>query len=152
MTAKAIKRIQGHYGGAIKGNVGNLQGMKDSIMAILHHRAGKHNMCGEWCKKDSKNVLPKFVISEITLVFESLSDDSLLKICLHGGTQNNKSFHNLIWTRCPKTTFVGRERLEVAVNEACIVFNEGELGRCDVFNILDYTSENIHWTAFVDWT
>ena len=45
-------------------------------------------------------------------VFETLTDDSLLQKCLHGGTQNsNESFHHLIWEGCPKTTFCGRERL-----------------------------------------
>eukprot|EP00745_Piridium_sociabile_P040175 TRINITY_DN76679_c0_g1_i4.p1 TRINITY_DN76679_c0_g1~~TRINITY_DN76679_c0_g1_i4.p1 ORF type:complete len:102 (-),score=19.72 TRINITY_DN76679_c0_g1_i4:66-371(-) len=42
----------------------------------------------------------------------------------------------MIWERCPKTTFVGRKRLCLAVADATIVFNDGELGRLDIFNSL----------------
>ena len=110
--------------------------MKDSIMTILYHRAGQHSKCGDWCKGDDKNVLPQFVINEIKPIFEDLSSDNLLIKCLHGGTQNNESYHNLIWNRCPKTTFVGKERLELAVFDAVIVYKDGEFGRCDIFSSL----------------
>ena len=134
LTKAAIKRIQGHYGGAIRKNVGNLVKMKDSIWAIYYHRKGDHSRCGEWCKGGDKNRLPDFVLEEIKSVFEDLSDDRLLKKCLHGGTQNAKeAFHHLVWDRCPKTTFVGRDRLEIAVNDAVIVFNDGDMGRCEIF-------------------
>ena len=35
LTATAIKRIQVHYGGAIRKNIGNMGKMKRDIMAIL---------------------------------------------------------------------------------------------------------------------
>ena len=71
-------------------------------------------------------------------MFKALSDDTLLKKCLHGGTQNsNESFHHPIWDRCPKTVFVGRDRLQIAVDDASIVFNDGEMGRLDVFRNLN---------------
>ena len=54
-----------------------------------------------------------------------------------GGSQNtNESFHNVIWTRCPKTTFVGRSRLELAVAEATVVYNDGEVGMMPIYNKL----------------
>ena len=63
-------------------------------------------------------------------VFEALSSNDLLKKCAHGGTQNtNESFHHLIWERCPKTTFVGHGRLELAVADATIAYN-------NVFHVL----------------
>ena len=63
-------------------------------------------------------------------VFETLAAESLLDKCRHGGTQNtNESFHHLIWERSPKTTFCGRARIELAVADATIVYNEGELRR-----------------------
>ncbi|CAG5135020.1 unnamed protein product, partial [Candidula unifasciata] len=50
---------------------------------------------------------------------------TLLSKCAHGGTQNtNESFHNSIWQRCPKTGFVGRPRLTLAVYDATVVFND----------------------------
>ncbi|KAK6186636.1 hypothetical protein SNE40_005925 [Patella caerulea] len=42
----------------------------------------------------------------------------------------------MIWERCPKTTFVGRRRLELAINDATISFNEGELARLTMFEVL----------------
>lgn len=44
--------------------------------------------------------------------------------------------HHLIWNRCPKSVFVGRMRLEVAVYDAAIVYNEGEMGRLPTFQML----------------
>ena len=56
-----------------------------------------------------------------------------------GGTQNtNKSFHNIIWQRCPKTSFVGRSRLCLATADAT-VYNEGETGRLPIFSKLGMT-------------
>ena len=67
-------------------------------------------------------------------VFDTLSDESLLQKCAHGGTQNtNESFHHLIWKRSPKTTFCGRGYIELAVADATVVFNNGELKRRDIF-------------------
>ena len=81
--------------------------------------------------------LPKHVLKAIKPVFEKLSGDDLLQKCAHGGTQNaNESVHNMIWTRCPKTVFVGRTRLEIAVYDAVSVFNEGERSRLKVFQLL----------------
>ena len=60
-----------------------------------------------------------------------------LSKCLHGGTQNaDESYHHLVWDRCPKAVFVGRDRVAIAVSDATIVNNEGELGRLDVFRNL----------------
>ena len=143
LTISAIKRIQGHYGGAIRNNSGNITAMKKAIMGIWKHRFGEHEDCGNWCPRDkdldkaNKNKLPNFVMMEIKPIFEDLASDTLLEKCLHGGTQNaNESFHQLIWKRCPKTTFVGKKRLEIAVYDATIVYNEGELGRRDIFSFL----------------
>ena len=144
LTRKAIKSIQGHYGGAIRGNVGDVGNMKTAVMAIWKHRNRDHVDCGAWCPanngdldKANRHALPSFVIKAIKPVFDALSSDSLMLKCVHGGTQNpNESFHHLIWNRCPKTVFVGRERLEVAVHDAVIVFNEGEVGRLSVFEKL----------------
>ncbi len=54
---------------------------------------------------------------------------------MHDGTQTSyDSFHHLIWKRCPKSVFVGRKRLDVAI-DAAIVCNEGETGRLPIFSI-----------------
>ncbi|XP_070179258.1 uncharacterized protein [Littorina saxatilis] len=136
-----ILTIQGHYGAAIRGNVGNVPQMRKAIWAIWEHRNRQHTNCGNWCptKKHNgvdpnKNSLPSYIMDAIKPVFVTLTDDSLLQKCAHGGTQNtNESFHHLIWERCPKTTFCGRDRIELAVADATIVFNSGEIKRTDIF-------------------
>lgn len=78
-------------------------------------------------------------MKEIKSVFVDLANERLLEKCLHGGTQNAyERFHHMImiWERCPKTVFVGKERLLIAVSDATIVFNDGELGKCEVFRRL----------------
>ena len=71
----------------------------------------------------------------VLLKLAKLCDDSLLYKCMHDGTQTSyDSFHHLIWKRCPKSVFVGRKRLYVAI-DAAIVCNEGETGRVPIFSI-----------------
>jgi hypothetical protein len=143
LTQKAIQRIQGHYGAAIRQNPGDVKGMKKSIWAIWKHRSNDHSDCKNWCPVmagtgPAKNILPDFVCKAIRPVFEHLSSEELLSKCAHGGTQNpNESFHHLIWERCPKNIFVGRTRLQLSVYDAAIVYNEGELGRLPVFDALN---------------
>lgn len=56
---------------------------------------------------------------------------------MHDGTQNaNELFHHLLWERCPKLVFGCRDRLEIAVREKYIVFNDGEIGKCEIFHKL----------------
>ena len=141
----AILAIQGRYGAAIRNNVGDLPATKKAVWAIWEHRNRQHDNCGTWCpskKADgddpNKNVLPPHVIEAVKPVFTTLADDSLLEKRLHGGTQNtNESVHNLIWERCPETTFCGRSRVELAVDEATVVFNNHELRRVDIFQELN---------------
>lgn len=156
LTRKAIRQIQGHYGGAIRGNVGDMGKMKIAVMAIWKHRGKDHSDCGDWCPalsgdvdRANRNSLPKFVLKVIKPVFEALSDDSLLSKCTHGGMQNsNESFHHLIWNRCPKSVFVGRMRLAVAVYDAAIVYNEGEMGRLPIFQMLGLEQGVVMKTGF----
>ena len=118
----------------IRRNAGDVVKIKAAVMAIWKHR--NHVDCGVWCPvhngdldKANRHSLPRFVIKAIKPMFDALSLDSLLLKCVHGGTQNvNESFHHVIWNRCLKTVFVGkRKRLQIAVHEAAIVFNGGEV-------------------------
>ena len=148
LTQRQIQRIQGHYGAAIRENHKSVSKMKKAIWRIWKHYSNDHSDCKNWCpvksgKGQSKNILPKFVCTIIKPVFVVLSDDELLRKCLHGGSQNtNESYHNLIWLRCPKTGFVGRNRLELAVNDATIVYNEGEVSRVTIFRALHLNASN----------
>jgi hypothetical protein len=146
LTKVAIRRIQGHYGAAIRSNKGNLGGMKRDIQQILLHRRGNHVNCGEWCPakegdlaRANKSKLPKFVCDAIQPVFDRLSSDDLLEKCLHGGDQNaNESLHSGVWQVIPKVRFVGRKTLSYGVSLATVLFNEGEQGRLDICSYLGY--------------
>lgn len=137
LTTPAIKSIQGHYGAAIRSH-DNVDDMKSAIWAIFYHRSGDHSKCSTWCPavhsgndaKANKHKLPVFVTELMKPVFERLSDSDLLKRCEHGGTQNsNESFHHLIWSKCPKEIFSSRKRIELAVSEATVIYNDGYTGR-----------------------
>ena len=50
----------------------------------------------------------------------------MLERCVKGQTQNaNESLHHVIWLRCPKEGFVGRNTVETAVALAVASFNDG---------------------------
>ena len=49
----------------------------------------------------------------------------------------NEAFHHLIWERCPKTAFCGHRRIDLAVADETIVYNDGERKRLDIFEALN---------------
>ena len=66
------------------------------------------------------------VVKEMVPIYDRLSDHNLLKRMEQGKTQNaNESLHNVIWSRCPRTVFVGYHKLHGAVALAIAAFNEG---------------------------
>ena len=116
--------------------------MKKAIYAILFHFTNtndplkSHKFCprdtNSWCKywtkgqKDYKpsNTIP-FWIKSLLPIFKDLMDEDLLNKCVHGKTQNaNEALNGLMWSRLPKTVFVGRETIEMGVNSAIIHFND----------------------------
>jgi hypothetical protein len=157
LTKVAVKVIQGHYGGAIRGNVNNVAGMKAAINQILIHRRGIHTNCpAEWCPavrdndpvKADKHKLPKYVCDAIEPVFKKLSSDELLEKCAHGGTQNtNESFHSIIWQLVPKVNFVGLRSLQLGVFLATLLYNDGEMSRCNVMRCMGY-APGVHMERF----
>ena len=109
LTDKIIDRMQNYYGNAIRGNKGNVEGMKTSIKAIQHHMIKnesstldeQHQYCPKlsdtWCKywKDKQdgitsynedNRLPEVFMGELDSVFTRLSKEDLLNRCLIGMT------------------------------------------------------------------
>lgn len=167
LTEKAINSMQNYYGMAIRNNIVNKYQMKKAIGAILWHctnytnESFRHRFCpasdSTWCKwqLDKKNGTNKYkanisipidIHNIIRPIFSDLSSNELLEKCLHGETQNsNEALNSLIWTRCPKSTFVNRSTFETGVYSAVLHFNEGEYG---VKSVLDYF--NISGKAFSD--
>ena len=154
LTDKMIDRLQNYYGVAVRSHKGDLEGMKSAILAGMFHCAsseGKeyHNYCPDgpnsWCKFKSDKTkgtklykagagLSLSIIKEIKPIFSRLSSDELLGRCLHGKTQiQNESFNGMIWERCPKAQYVGRNIFEFGVLDAVAHFNLGAVAALKVY-------------------
>ena len=73
------------------------------------------------------------MIAALKPVFARLSEDSLLRKCLHGKTQNqNESLNRVIWDKIPKSTYVGREVFEFVVYDDVAHLTEGYSATCMV--------------------
>jgi hypothetical protein len=147
LTNNLIDRLQNYYGIAVRSNVGDLQGMINGICASLFHVASSskesyHSAycpAGEnsWCKFQQDKALgthtykpgcgfPLTVLKHVKPIFNELSQDTLLKKCLHGKTQNqNESFNALIWERLPKSRYVSLTQLKFGSYDAVGHFNIG---------------------------
>ena len=146
LTDKVINQLQVFYGGAIRNNSHNIEGMEQAIWAIFYHSVStdehpQHDFCpigpDSRCKfqraiaRDEKlpehsTKIPADLAEFIKPVFIRLSDRSLLNRCLLGATQNqNESFNSIVWARCPKTEFSSVVPVQTAVNLAIITFNNG---------------------------
>ncbi|KAK7105461.1 hypothetical protein V1264_016833 [Littorina saxatilis] len=74
----------------------------------------------------SSTYLSPEVAETMIPVYRRMADECLLKRLVHGGTQNtNECLNNMIWTRCPKTSFMGLRHVEGSVARAVCKFNEG---------------------------
>ena len=138
-TLKATK-LQTYYGRALRGNVGNVDATKEAVWATLSHSMSTnddphHQRCphgpDSWCifnksvalglpmplheTKTVGTLLDHDVAQELIPIYERMTDDNLLLRMTTGGTQNaNESLNSLIWLYCPKTQFVGHQRVVCA--------------------------------------
>ena len=119
LTEKVINKLQNYFGIAVRQSTGNtVYDMKKAIGAVLFHCSDandpevRHRMFPRshdtWCtfqadkingtsKYIDKPGIPSIVSDAIRPIFISLSDNDLLKRCLHGKTQNNnKSLNGMI--------------------------------------------------------
>ena len=61
-------------------------------------------------------------------VYQRLASDSLLNRCVSGKTQNpNEALHHLLWSKCPKTVFVSKNTLLMAISIVICEYNTGHL-------------------------
>ena len=134
-----------YYAGAIRDNIGDVDAMEKAIWAVLDHSPStdedpQHQFCpvGEesWCKYQRAialsqdippaNRIPPDLVQFIRPVFEELTDRETLDRCILGATQNqNESCNNLIWERCCKTDSCSVLTVQLAVDTAAMVFNNG---------------------------
>lgn len=152
LTKDKIDQIQRYYGSAIRNNLTSVSDMKRAIWATYFHTAStnevpQRDLCptGEdsWCRfnraeklktdYDHQNSLAEPVMWAIKPICIDLTNDDLLKRCLHGRTQNpNESFNSCIWARVRKTGFVGLQTLKLGVSDALLSFNEGSIVKANV--------------------
>ena len=157
LTHKMINRLQNYYGIAIRATCKtSVPPMRKAVGAVLFHCSeavesdSRHQFCPKsptsWCKYQvdqanstsdyiEKPGLPIPLRKKLEPIFRELSSPELLAKCMHGQTQNNnESINGVIWKRCPKDTFVGRNVVEMSVSSAVISFNSGKRGLFDVYH------------------
>ncbi|GFX86250.1 uncharacterized protein LOC101238613 [Trichonephila clavipes] len=79
-------------------------------------------------EKLSKDFLKK-IINQIKPTYLKLCNETLLKKCLHGKTQNcNESYNNILWNIVPKNIFIGLETFRLGALLALILYNSGYAG------------------------
>ena len=145
--------LQAYYKKAVASKCKTTEELRQKILRTLWHAAStdenpQHQHCPagkkSWCwyqralaygqtppshQGKSSCFLNAKVASAVKAVYERLTSDALLSRCLRGMTQNaNESLHSQIWQRCPKHTFAGRGRVEIATISAVANFNSGSSG------------------------
>ena len=138
LTDNKCLQLQNYYRGAIISNLTKGQdAMRDSIWATFFHSistddephhfrcpAGEDSWCfwqralanGEEPPSHEDHVSSTFLCHDVAKklipVYQRFSSEPLLKRMMHGGTQNqNECFNSMIWARCPKTMFFGKNVL-----------------------------------------
>ena len=168
LTQATITKLTAYYGKAIRAHRGNRDAMTDAVFATFYHAIStddhpQHDRCpdgeGSWCffkraqatgetpgphRDNIGTPLSPEVAPHVKEVYARLGHPSLLGRCVRGETQNaNESLHSKIWGKCPKTGFVGLERLTAASCSAICEFNSGvELAirkLCDAMDIMPGT-------------
>ena len=152
LKGTTIDKLTRYYRNAVINNLEDTSAMKRAIFATLDHcmstdERPRHSKCPNgkesWCffQRDLANNSPprkhsefiKTPLSETVVkytmpLYLRLSSDELLKRCSLGKTQNaNEALHGLIWSKCPKTTFTAKRRVDAAVGEGICTYNEGYL-------------------------
>ena len=154
LTMKLIDELTIYYGNAIRNNCNSVKDMKKAIQATLLHKIStnkkpQHKYCpagkDSWCswqqakaEKKLKNYQHKEPLDEevhkaIQPIYDTLSDEKLLKRCLGGFTQNsNESLNAKIWKIAPKVSPGSQRIVKIASNLAVSTFNDGSLAylRC----------------------
>lgn len=171
LTKERINRLQSLYRHAIIKNLGNVDAMKNGIQAVIHHSASsddnpQHGYCpvgpDTWCKYNQlttraqkanykhKNAIPEAIFTVIKPIFDDLSNEDLLKRCLHGGTQNlNESFNHVVWDRAPKTIYSGLQCFEICVSDAVVCFNDGVHSRIHILQKLGMQMSEYSYQAMI---
>lgn len=163
LTQATNVKLTAYYGKAIRAHPGNLRDMTDAVYATYYHAIStddtpQHERCppGEdsWCfvrraeatgetpgphRENVGTPLSPEVAPYVKEVYDRLGHHDLLQRCLRGKSQNpNEALHSVIWGKCPKTGFVGLQRVVAATCSGVAEFNCGvELNMRTLFNVMD---------------
>ena len=159
-----IVQLTKYYGLAVRAHPNDVDGMQDAVLATFEHSSStdekpQHSKCpvgaDSWCffqkaratgeepgrhRVNIHTPLSADVAKHVKEVYTRLSHKDLLGRCKRGLTQNaNESLHSMVWQKCPKTSFVGIERVVSATCGAVAEFNAGVAARmrhlCDVTEV-----------------
>ena len=150
LTQTKALTLQGYYRGAITSHIGDADGMRHAVWASLLHCMSTdddphHTRCPpgseSWCffqgalaegtepgphAEHLRHPLAYEVAEAMLPIYTRMSDPNLMQRLAKGKTQNpNECLHSVVWSRCPKTVFVGRHKLHGAVASAVSAFNTG---------------------------
>ena len=162
LTDRVVDHIQTYYGYAIRNNKGCEEKIIKAVWAIFYHMilgpsyervATQHSYCppgkDSWCKYqkdmffgtntyDRAKCIPFVFRGELKPIFNRLSSQELLQSCSKGLTQNqNESLNSVLWAKCSKRVFVGKDRFTIAVCEAITTFNDGARSTQSLFEKLN---------------
>ena len=159
-----INKLTAYYGKAVRDHPNDVSGMQSAILATFEHAIStddspQHDRCpvgvDSWCfyqkalatgqepgphRVNVGTPLSPDVAKHVKDVYTRLSHVDLLERCAMGRTQNaNESLHSVVWSKCPKTSFVGLERVLSATCSAVSQFNAGVettiRNLCDVMEV-----------------
>jgi hypothetical protein len=150
LTDKKIKKLANYYGKAIRCNAPDIKKMKRGIYASIMHCSStdtnpKHEWCdhgpNSWCffqralankrtpsKHDEKitTLVSTSAFKAIMPTYQKLASEELLSKCVDAQTSNdNESFHHMLWTRCQKHKFCGLRKVEIATWQTVCAYNHG---------------------------
>ena len=150
LTLATITKLTAYYGKAIRAHPIRLDMMQNAVFATFNHAAStddkpNHDRCPKgkdsWCfyqralaegkqpgdhRTNIGTPLSPEVATHVEEVYLRLGHSNLLSRCLRGDTQNpNESLHGKVWAKCPKTGFVGLQRVLFATCLAVAEFNSG---------------------------
>lgn len=150
LKESTIKKLTNYYRAAIVNNVPDVDKMKTAVYATLYHCMStdenpQHKKCPKgklsWCfynkcialgevpgrhRDNIHTPLSTSIVAKIMPVYQRLASDILLGRCTGGMTQNaNESLHSVIWSKCPKETFVSQKKILLGLVEAVSQFNKG---------------------------
>lgn len=147
LTQNRIDALQSLFGHTLRKNKGNVDAMERGVRAILKHYSSsveypQHDECpkGEnsWCKFQVdlatggnsyvpvKDPIAPAIQKLLEPIFKKLSNRTFLESLKNIMTSNNnESYHHVLWSLAPKETFCSAKEVEVAMYLSTCLYNSG---------------------------